>query len=129
MPNRTTHDPIDSLIYLDRALPLDWLDERLSEYFADVDGNIPDDSIEADLIAAIVSTREAIREEMRRHRDGRARFSTGVPFERIERYPSTEPDADGNDVPVIATAHVQLHPSGTPTEPVCGGVWADEVAS
>lgn len=121
-----THDAVDALVYLDRALPLDWLNERLSEFFADADGDILPDSVESDFLAALVSARESIQEQARLHYDGRRCYSTGVPFERIALCPSSEPGPDGDDVPVITQYHVQLHPNGTPSTPPSGGVWADE---
>lgn len=122
-----TYDAADSLIYLSRALPLGWLHEQLSDYLADDSGKIPAGSVEADLIAVVDAISWHIEEEARTHRAGRRQFSNGAPFERLVRYPSTEPDETGGEVPVIVEGHVQMHPDGKPTTPPNGGIWADEV--
>jgi hypothetical protein len=122
-----TYDAVDSLIYLDRALPLDWLHEQLADYLGDDTGSVPVGSVEDALITAVDTIGWLVRAEAQTHRDGRRRFSNGTPFERVVRYPSTEPSDDGGETPVIVEAHVQLHPSGEPTTPPNGGVWAEEV--
>lgn len=115
------HDPIDSLIHLDRALPLDYLSEQMGEHFGYADEN----EYVADLTAVIDSIKATIRKEVLEHYDGRTEYSTGVPFYRRYRYASSEPDGQDGEIPVIAEATVMMHPDGSPREPHDGGKWID----
>lgn len=116
-------DPIDSLIFLSKALPVDWVTEQLGHRFG-----YPDENEDvAELVGALDQAMQTIRAEVQRHHDGRAAYSTGVPFTRMYRMPATEPGEDGTDVPVIAEYWVSMRPDGHPREPYeNGGVWADE---
>lgn len=113
------HDPIDSLIYLTRDGLLDWA--------MDVLGDIPEDNRADeidDVIEGLVSFKQSVATEARMHHDGRRKYSTGIPFQRVEAYLTTEPGDDGEPVPVIAEAHVTIHPKGYPFKPLSpGGIW------
>ena len=121
----TAYDPIDSLIYLSRetCVSLDGISEEMAERFGNEDEN---EDVEF-LNGWIDSIKKTIRQEARAHHDGRASYSTGVPFLRGYEYPATEPGDDGEEVPVIAEAWVSPHPDGSPEQPYDGGgVWMDK---
>lgn len=115
-------DPIDSLIYLGKASPLDWVSELIQERFGDETEN----EDVADILTGIDSARSMIRAEVKRHYDGRTAYSTGVPFMRMYREPGVEPRPDGVDEIVMHEMWVSMRPDGHPREPLGGGVWADE---
>ena len=115
------YDAIDSLIYLSRGVLLDYIEEQLIMM---ADGGTGDASL-SELADLVASVRGEIEREMWANYDGRTLFSNGNRFERLEKYPTTEPDSYGNEVPVIGEVHVQLHPSGEPAEPIMpGGVFS-----
>lgn len=116
-----SHDALDSLIYLLRALPLGWVAEELGERFGYEDEN----KDVAELVKVLDACSHMVEKEARRHYDGRKTYSTGVPFERVCRYPATEPGTDGGEEPVIREAHVQMYPNGTPKKAPHGGVWVE----
>lgn len=107
-------DPIDSLIYLDRGNPIDWVAEQMGFRFGFEDEN--EDVKE--LTAVLDGVRDMIREAVEMHFDGRAQYSTGVPFERVYRAPGIEPDPDGGPDRIVQQEfHVSLNPDGTPEHP------------
>lgn len=119
-----SHDPIDSLIYLHESvgLSLDHLMEQIQEAY----GWAEDDKNMAEYVSWAETLAEAIEGEFTKHYDGRKTYSTGVPIERSFRFPTSEPDGDGGECPVISQCAVILRPEGHPTEPpVSGGVWID----
>lgn len=117
------HDPIDSLIYLHKSVALSI--GGLMEQIQDTYGWEDDDEIMADYVAWSESLQKQIGDEFRRHYDGREAYSTGVPFRRECKYPSTEPDGSGGVNPVISQATVIMHPDGSPKSPFDGGIWVD----
>lgn len=123
--SRDAYDAVDSLIYLDKSLGLDAFSEQLGERFGYEDEN----EDVAELTAWLDSMQEQIRDEVRKHFDGRRSYSTGVPFMRCYEYPSHEPREDGTEALVRAEAWIAMHPTGTPEKPYDErGVWKDDAA-
>lgn len=119
------HDAIDSLIYVSRSvgLSLDGLADEIAERFGYSDEN----EDVAFLVSWIDSIQEISESEARSHFDGRGEYSTGVPFMRCYEYPTTEPGENGEIVLATGEAWVDMHPDGSPEEPLNEfGVWVNK---
>lgn len=119
------HDPIDSLIYLarDARNSLEGLSEQIASRFGFEDEN----EDVAFLNSWIESIQNTIKDEANAHFDGRAEYSTGVPFMRCYQYPTSEPGEHGETVLVTGEAWVDMHPDGSPERPYDKrGVWVDK---
>ncbi|MGP5578633.1 hypothetical protein [Corynebacterium flavescens] len=117
-----SHDPIDSLIYLREGAA--GALEALMEAMQQVYGFEDESEAMSDFVAWSESIRRTITDEVALHDDGRREYSTGVPFSRPCKYRTTEPDEDGNEIPVVGELHVIMHPDGSPTTPPNNGMWA-----
>lgn len=115
------YDALDSLIYLHKTQLLDAIAEHLGESFGypDENENVATACDMLDHLKKLTLT------EIEAHYDGRTAYSNGTPWERVERYASTEPAEDGTEEPVITECTVTIHPNNTPAEPLHpGGIWA-----